>query len=126
MYFGRPRLPMEAPGPAMPGAPVGPFPPGAPGAVPPVVPTVGPGGLVTLDMGGPDINLVPTGAAAAEAGYEAYHRYHVVLRGETLWSISRKYNISMQALIQVNNLRYPDVIYPGQRLIIPDGLHYQF
>ena len=41
---------------------------------------------------------------------------HVVRSGETLWSISQRYNISLTQLRQLNGLGRTSRIYPGQRL----------
>lgn len=44
---------------------------------------------------------------------------HIVRPGDTLTSIALRYGISTQALMAANNLRDPDFIYVGQRLMIP-------
>jgi putative chitinase len=44
---------------------------------------------------------------------------HVVQRGETLYSIARRYGTSVWAIAMANNLYNPNVIYAGQRLLIP-------
>jgi LysM repeat protein len=46
---------------------------------------------------------------------------YVVQSGDTLYSIARRFGVSVQALIQVNNLARPGFIWVGQRLIIPRG-----
>jgi LysM repeat protein len=46
---------------------------------------------------------------------------HVVQRGETLYSIARRYGTTTSALIAANGLRNPNFIYAGQRLTIPGG-----
>ena len=46
-------------------------------------------------------------------------RYHTVQKGETLYSISQRYDVPVKKIAQVNALRNPDVIYPGERLYIP-------
>jgi len=45
--------------------------------------------------------------------------YHTVVQGETLYSIARQYNSSVEGLIYVNELSHPFVIYAGQTLQIP-------
>lgn len=45
-------------------------------------------------------------------------RYHTVLAKQTLWAISQKYGISVDALKRANGLR-SDLIRPGQSLRIP-------
>ncbi len=122
MFFGRPTFPMGAPGPAMPGAPAAAVLP--PSGLVNMDMDAGPG-LVNMDMGGP---YMP-GMEHMEAGAQMHcppPRIHVVVRGDTVWKISRKYNVSMQATIHANNLHYPDLLYPGQRLVIPDGLSYGY
>lgn len=44
---------------------------------------------------------------------------HVVQRGETLFRIALRYNTSVAALVAANGLSNPNLIYTGQRLIIP-------
>lgn len=46
---------------------------------------------------------------------------HVVQPGETLYSIARQYGVSPQAIIDANPLKNPNLIYPGDTLIIPLG-----
>lgn len=46
-------------------------------------------------------------------------RYHEVQRGDTLYSIARSNGISLQALLEQNNLSRDAVIQPGDRLVIP-------
>jgi len=44
---------------------------------------------------------------------------HVVQRGENLFRISLKYNVTLQALMQANGISNPNLIYVGQVLRIP-------
>ncbi|MDW8098301.1 MAG: LysM peptidoglycan-binding domain-containing protein [Anaerolineae bacterium] len=46
-------------------------------------------------------------------------RVHIVARGQTLFSIALRYNVTVGELMRANNLRNPNLIYPGQRLVIP-------
>ena len=45
---------------------------------------------------------------------------HTVAKGETLWSISRKYGTTVSAIVQMNGLQN-NMIYVGQQLIIPQS-----
>jgi lipoprotein NlpD len=45
--------------------------------------------------------------------------YHVVRRGETLWSISQAFGVSVQTLASANRLPDPRQLEVGQRLFIP-------
>lgn len=44
---------------------------------------------------------------------------HVVAAGETLSAIARCYGTTVTALVQANHIANPNLIFPGQRLIIP-------
>jgi LysM repeat protein len=44
---------------------------------------------------------------------------HIVRRGETLYSLARRYGTTVWALAMLNHLPNPNVIYAGQRLLIP-------
>ena len=59
---------------------------------------------------------------ASSVGQTIKETVHVVRRGESLHRIARKYGTSVQTLTAANNLRRPDLIHAGQRLVIPaDG-----
>lgn len=45
---------------------------------------------------------------------------HVVRPGDTLWSIARRYEVSVEALVSANQLADPDALRLGQELVIPD------
>lgn len=45
--------------------------------------------------------------------------FHVVAPGETVWRIGKMYNVSPDAIMQVNNIRTPQELATGQRIIIP-------
>ena len=44
--------------------------------------------------------------------------YYTIKRGDTLWGISRRYGVSLQNIVSWNNIQNPNLIYPGQRLIL--------
>lgn len=46
---------------------------------------------------------------------------HTVSRGENLYRIGLQYGVSVQAIMLANGLRNPNLIYSGQRLVIPVG-----
>lgn len=48
---------------------------------------------------------------------------HIVRRGETLQTITRHYGTTWQAIAVRNNLSNPNLIYVGQRLVIPRATH---
>jgi LysM repeat protein len=50
---------------------------------------------------------------------EAADPVHVVQRGDTLYSLARRYGTTVNAIVQANGLRNRNWIYVGQRLVIP-------
>ncbi len=44
---------------------------------------------------------------------------HVVQKGENLFRISVKYNVSLESLAEANGMKVNDPIYPGQKIKIP-------
>ena len=51
-------------------------------------------------------------------GYETNRQIHNVIKGDTLYSISKKYEISLESLIKINKIEN-QTIYLGQKLKIP-------
>ncbi|MCX7855634.1 MAG: LysM peptidoglycan-binding domain-containing protein, partial [Anaerolineae bacterium] len=58
---------------------------------------------------------VPVFQAQAGPGEQVY----VVRTGDTLYSIARRFGVTVQAIQQRNNLANPNDIKTGQQLIIP-------
>lgn len=46
---------------------------------------------------------------------------HLVQYGDTLYRISIRYGVSIQSIVTANGIPNPNLIYAGQRLIIPTG-----
>ena len=46
-------------------------------------------------------------------------RIYVVKPGDTIYAIALRFGVSPAAIISANHLRYPGLIFPGQRLRIP-------
>ncbi|MFY9398864.1 MAG: LysM peptidoglycan-binding domain-containing protein [Desulfomonilia bacterium] len=65
--------------------------------------------------------VVPKGTAAARPRPVDRHR-HVVAKGESLGSISRRYGVSLEDLVAVNSISNPSLIQPGTVLNIPPKL----
>jgi LysM repeat protein len=43
---------------------------------------------------------------------------YIVKPGDTLWKLSKKFNSTVDSIAQLNGIENPDLIYPGQKLII--------
>jgi len=44
---------------------------------------------------------------------------HIVQKGDTLWALSRKYGVSINRIVEVNQLPDPNILLIGQALVIP-------
>lgn len=60
--------------------------------------------------------IILNGTSAAFAG-----GVYTVQEGDKLWKIAQKYNISWQELAEYNSLKNPHLIFPNQKLNIPDN-----
>jgi len=47
--------------------------------------------------------------------------FHAVAPGETLWRISKMYDVKMEDIIRANHLKKPKELEKGQRLLIPQA-----
>ncbi|MFC0561004.1 LysM peptidoglycan-binding domain-containing protein [Halalkalibacter alkalisediminis] len=47
------------------------------------------------------------------------NRVHTVVSGDTLWKIAQKYQVTMDALVKINNLTESQYLMIGQKLTIP-------
>lgn len=56
----------------------------------------------------------PAGTAAVQQG-----EWHTVVRGDTLWALSKRYGVALKRIIELNpQIRNPNLIYPGQKVRI--------
>lgn len=54
-----------------------------------------------------------------------YYTYYTVNKGDTLYSISKKFNVNSKLVSELNGLKTDEYIYPNQTLIIPKkGIQY--
>ena len=67
--------------------------------------------------------VIPVGGSAGHMPGCA--NYHTVRTGQTLSGIAHNYNMTVQQLLQYNNLRNSDLLYVGQQLCLPTGNNYQ-
>jgi LysM repeat protein len=80
---------------------------------PAATPTATPG---TTLAGTPDVTPAATPSPTATAG----PKYHTVELGDTLAKIARAHGVSSADIVAANNLASADLIYVGQRLVIPE------
>ncbi len=48
-----------------------------------------------------------------------FYTYYEIEKGDTLYQISKKFNVNTKLLAELNGLSLEDYIYPGETLIIP-------
>jgi len=68
------------------------------------------------------ITLLIFTVGCATSGYTPYVRdgfYHEVSRGETLWGISKEYNVSLRNIVAANRIPNASKIEVGQLILIP-------
>jgi len=63
-----------------------------------------------------DVNIEPMDRAVID-GIAAFIIY-TVQNGDTLWKLAKRFNTTVEDILAVNDIENPDLIYPGQRLII--------
>jgi LysM repeat protein len=85
-----------------------------------VVPTEDPDAEADTPAGG--ATLLPTpGGRATESTEDETGRTHTVAAGETLFIIAQEYGVTIDAIVEANNLSNPNRLDIGQLLLIPDS-----
>ncbi|NLF29230.1 MAG: LysM peptidoglycan-binding domain-containing protein, partial [Clostridiales bacterium] len=63
-------------------------------------------------------DLIFPGQVLAVRGGSAPGRTYTVVRGDTLTAIARRFGTTVSELVRLNNIQNPDLIFPGQLLVI--------
>ena len=80
----------------------------------------GMGAASTSPFTPPPATPTPTAMTTSRPSQAATPLVHVVARGETINAIAARYGITLAALEKANGIKDPNLIYVGQRLVIPD------
>ena len=67
----------------------------------------------------PDPDLIYVGQTLRIPGHAPQVKEYTVRPGDTLWAISRSHGATVTQLVRLNHIPDPDLIYPGQVLILP-------
>lgn len=65
-----------------------------------------------------DANSIFTGQTLTIPAGSAANRYYVARPGDTLWTIAQRNNTTVGRIAELNGLANPNVIYPGQIIIV--------
>jgi LysM repeat protein len=68
---------------------------------------------------GQELIIPIEGSTSPDVTPPAGTKQHIVQQGEWVYSIARKYGVSPDDIIALNNLPYPYTVYPGDILKIP-------
>lgn len=73
-----------------------------------------------------ELNMIETPAPAEQSSsnYTGQTTTYVVQPGQELGLIAKDYGVSVQDIMALNDIANPDIIYPGQQLIIPAAGEY--
>ncbi|MGB4721567.1 MAG: LysM domain-containing protein, partial [Bacillota bacterium] len=79
------------------------------------------GQVIIIQNGNPWVPNPGTGGSGIPAGTGSGTgtRTHIVEPGDTLWAIANRYGVSLQTLMSANGITDANVIWAGQRLVIP-------
>ncbi|MDF2547515.1 MAG: multifunctional 2,3-cyclic-nucleotide 2-phosphodiesterase/5-nucleotidase/3-nucleotidase [Anaerosolibacter sp.] len=61
-----------------------------------------------------------TPASVAKSAVAAMKEY-VVKAGDLLWKIAKEFGVAYEKLAEINNIKNPNLIVPGQKLVIPQN-----
>lgn len=73
--------------------------------------------LLAVPLGG--CEPPPRGALGKRPNLSVQGEAVIAMRGDTVYKLSRRYNISVRGLIEANGLRPPYHLYPGQTIFLP-------
>ena len=65
-------------------------------------------------------NLKPNMEIIIPKKKDDYYKVYTIEKGDTLYQISKKYNVNPTLLSSLNGLEEDDYIYPGQEIMIPN------
>ena len=67
-------------------------------------------------------NTLVVPIASANESSNGNTEIYIVRYGDTLWGIARRFNTTVNALVAANNIQNRNLIYVGQRIIIPRNM----
>ena len=79
------------------------------------------GNLVDLDYFTEQIYLASNSHPSTNPDHEDEEptETYIVVKGDTLWEIANRYGVTVEELVELNHLSNPNLIYPGEVLLLP-------
>jgi LysM repeat protein len=75
--------------------------------------------LVIVTLAGAQVALANNTEQPSPAVSQASGTVYVVRRGDSLGAIAARFGVSVSAIVRANGIRNPNLIFAGQRLVIP-------
>jgi len=83
-----------------------------------------PKSIITVNqVPSPEAEIKASSVPPAREMLRQSEQYHQVNNGETLYKISKRYKISIEAIHRLNNLKQDQPILPGQKLLVTPVKH---
>ena len=83
-----------------------------------------PKSIITVNqVPSPEAEIKASSVPPAREMLRQSEQYHQVNNGETLYKISKRYKISIEAIHRLNNLKQDQPILPGQKLLVAPVKH---
>lgn len=64
--------------------------------------------------------VIPVESMEPPGGPPPGGSFYTVLPGDTLTGIAQKFKVTVESIVTLNNITNPNLIYPGQRLLLPE------
>lgn len=65
------------------------------------------------------ISVISLGLSACS--YKNHNKYHIVKKGDTLYSVAKRHNLKLDHLAKINFIKFPYTISKGQKLVLSDN-----
>jgi membrane-bound lytic murein transglycosylase D len=66
-----------------------------------------------------DKSAAPKQVENKDLNLSSGEKYHVVEQGDSFWSITQKYNVDMDNLLEINNMTKNSKLLPGKKILLP-------
>jgi LysM repeat protein len=64
-------------------------------------------------------SVAPKRTENTDVNSSSEEKYHIVEQGDSFWSITQKYNISIDSLLEINSMTKDSKLLPGKKILLP-------